>query len=114
MTNTYLLIVPPPIALVGAIIASLSKRRIQIRVRMSGKLTKKGHARLFVRSIIPSILYGIACSLFLVMINDIIHLVLGASSVKLAFLWHRFHRWVPIDCSTGYQTEPVASKESSM
>ena len=87
MTNTYLLIVPPLIALVGAIIASLSKRRIQIRVRTSGKLTEKDHARLFVRSIIPSILYGIACGLSWVMINM-------TSLTLTSFLEHILSSWL--------------------
>jgi hypothetical protein len=69
MSKTDLLIIPFLIALVGAVIASLSKRRIQIRVRTSGKLTERDYARLYTRSIIPSILYGTACGLFWAMLN---------------------------------------------
>ena len=69
MTSTYLLIVPPLAAVVGAIVSFLSKRRIWIRVRTSGKLTGKDRQQLFIQSIVPSILYGAACAFFWVMVS---------------------------------------------
>jgi hypothetical protein len=66
--NTILLTIPI-IGLVGTLLSLIIQHRFFVRVRAIGEVTDEERKRLFIQSIVPSLFYGVACGLFLLLTN---------------------------------------------